>query len=184
MWFGALVDALDGNGTLPPLLVVITFDDGRENQYEFAYPVLRKLGFTATYFPFTHALGRNPRYFTWEQFQELQAAGMTIGSHTCLHVKVSKIRGAAQMKEEVEGSRQVLRERLGISVDCFAYPWGVASVTADSAIREAGYRATRSFSGGAWQHVGTIMRLPAVPVTEKRKWDRYAAARSVRRPVE
>ena len=86
MSFGALVDALDGKETLPPLPVVITFDDGRENKYEFAYPVLRKLGFTATFFPFTHALGRNPRYFTLEQLQELQAAGMTIGSHTCLHV--------------------------------------------------------------------------------------------------
>ena len=70
---GALVDALHGKGTLPPRAVVITFDDGRVNQYVNALPVLRKHGFTATFFPFTHAMDRNARYFTWAQLREMHS---------------------------------------------------------------------------------------------------------------
>ncbi|MBK7831763.1 MAG: polysaccharide deacetylase family protein [Gemmatimonadetes bacterium] len=73
--FTALVEALEGKRTLPPKAVVITFDDGRLNQYTNAIPVLKKLGFTATFFPFTHAMDRNPRYFSWAQLQGVAAGG-------------------------------------------------------------------------------------------------------------
>ena len=171
---GKLVDALEGKGTLPQPAVVITFDDGRVNQYEYAYPVLKKLGFTATFFPFTHAIGRNPRYFTWDQLKEMQAAGMTIGSHTNLHVKVSKIRDPKDWKVEIEGSRQVLREKLGSPVEFFAYPWGAVSTSGDSAVHAAGYRAARAFSGGGWNSRQHLIRLRAVPITENMKMFEHA----------
>lgn len=162
----ALMDALEGKRTLPSPAVVITFDDGRLNQYENAYPVLRKLGFTAAFFPFTHAIGRNPRYFTWAQLKEMQAAGMTIGSHTNLHVDVRRIKDAKTWNTEVVASRQLLQQKLGSSVDFFAYPFGGLSLTGDSVVKAAGYRAARAFSGGGWNKVGDRTRLHAVPMTE------------------
>ena len=74
------VAALSAGREPPDRSVVITFDDGRVNQYHNAVPVLKKLGFTATFFPFTHAMDKNPRYFTWAQLRELQQGGFTIGS--------------------------------------------------------------------------------------------------------
>ena len=162
----ALMDALEGKRALPAPAVVITFDDGRVNQYEFAYPVLRKLGFTATFFPFTHAIGRNPRYFNWAQLKEMQGAGMTIGSHTNLHVNVRNIKDAKQWNTEIVASRQLLQERLGSPIDFFAYPFGGLSVTGDSVVKAAGYRAARAFAGGGWNKVGNRTRLNAVPMTE------------------
>lgn len=163
---GTLVDALEKKCGVPERSVVITFDDGRVNQYQYAYPVLRKHGFTATFFPFTHAMNKNPRYFTWDQLREMQAAGMTIGSHTHLHVRVDKVRDPKVMHSEITGSREILQKQLGTSAEFFAYPFGAMSASGDSAIKAAGYRAARSFGGGAWNSVRDLPRLRAVPITE------------------
>ena len=166
---GALVEALEGKRSLPPKAVVITFDDGRVNQYHNAVPLLRKLGFTATFFPFTHAMDRNPRYFTWAQLRELQQAGFTIGSHTSLHVRVDKMRDA-KMHEEVTGSREALQKNLGAcATEYFSYPFGVLAPQGDSAVRAAGYRAARAYTGGPWNSIQNRWRLKAVPMTENMK---------------
>jgi len=168
--FTALVEALEGKRTLPPKSVVITFDDGRVNQLHSAVPVLRKLGFTATFFPFTHAMDRNPRYFTWAQLRELQQGGFTIGSHTSLHVRVDKMKDAKQMHEEVTGSREALQKNLGTSAtEYFSYPFGVLAPQGDSAVRAAGYRAARAYTGGPWNSIHNRWRLKAVPMTENMK---------------
>lgn len=163
---GALVDALEEKCAVPERSVVITFDDGRVNQYEFAFPVLKKHGYTATFFPFTHAMNRNPRYFTWNQLREMQHAGMTIGSHTHLHVRVDKVRDPKVMHDEITGSRQILRKQLASPTDFFAYPFGAMSPSGDSAVKAAGYRAARSFGGGVWNSARDLPRLRAIPVTE------------------
>lgn len=165
-----LVEALEGRRTLPPRAVVLTFDDGRVNQYQRAFPVLKRLGFTATFFPFTHAMDRNPRYFTWAQLREMQQAGMTIGSHTSLHVRVDRMPDAAQMNTEVTGSRARLVEKLGPAAgEFFSYPFGALHARGDSAVRAAGYRAARAYVGGPWNAPRDRWRLRAVPVTEDMK---------------
>lgn len=168
--FGDLVDALEGTRTLPARAVVITFDDGRLNQRQHAVPVLRTHGFTATFFPFTHAMDRNPRYFTWAQFRELQAEGHLIGSHTSLHVRVDRMKDAQQMHAEVTGSRERLREKLGEpATRYFSYPFGALAPAGDSAVRAAGYRAARAYAGGSWNSIRNRWRLNAVPMTENMK---------------
>lgn len=168
--FTALVEALEGKRTLPAKAVVITFDDGRVNQLQNAVPLLKKLGFTATFFPFTHAMDRNPRYFTWAQLRELQQAGFTIGSHTSLHVRVDKMKDAKQMHEEVTGSREALQKNLGATAtEYFSYPFGALAAAGDSAVRAAGYRAARAYTGGPWNSIHNRWRLRAVPVTENMK---------------
>lgn len=162
----ALIDALEGKTTLPARAVVITFDDGRVNQYVHAVPVLKQLCFTATLFPFTHAMDRNPRYFTWAQLRELQQAGMTIGSHTSLHVRVDRMADAKQMHAEVTGSRELLRAKLGSDGAFFSYPFGALAAVGDSAVHAAGYRAARAYGGGPWNSISDRWRLRSVPVTE------------------
>jgi peptidoglycan/xylan/chitin deacetylase (PgdA/CDA1 family) len=165
-----LVDALEGKGKLPPGAVVLTFDDGRVNQYVHAFPVLKAFGFTATFFPFTHAMDRNPRYFTWAQLGELMAAGMTVGSHTSLHTRVDRFKDAGQRQAEIVGSRELLVERLGARAGVFfSYPFGVLHASGDSAVRAAGYRAARAYTGGPWNRPGDKWRLRAVPMTEDMK---------------
>lgn len=162
----ALVDALSGKGTVPQPAVVLTFDDGRVNQYQYAFPVLKRFGYTATFFPFTHAIGHNARYFNWDQLLEMKNAGMTIGSHTNLHVRVDRIHDPATWHLEVEQSRTVLEQHLGSPIDFFSYPFGALAPAGDSAVRHAGYTAARAFTGGPWNRASDRWRLRAIPVTE------------------
>ena len=162
--FAALVDALEGRDTLPNRAVVITFDDGWENQYRHAFPILRRFGLTATFFVFTTPIGTDKKLMTWEQLRELQAAGMTIGSHTRTHPVLPDCHAA--LHNEVVMSRADIEQHLGRAPDFFAYPFGAWDSLSAASARTAGYRAARTYRGGAWNRLSDLYHLRAVPVTE------------------
>ena len=163
--FGALVDALERRDTvpLPNRAVVITFDDGWENQYRHAFPILRRFGLTATFFVFTTPIGTDGKLMTWEQLRDLQAAGMTIGSHTRTHPELPDYHAA--LHNEVAMSREDIKEHLGRAPDFFAYPFGAWDSLSAAAARAAGYRAARAYRGGAWNTRSDLYHLRAIPVT-------------------
>jgi peptidoglycan/xylan/chitin deacetylase (PgdA/CDA1 family) len=162
--FAALVDALEGRDTLPPRAVVLTFDDGWENQYHHAFPILRRFGFTATFFVFTAPIGKDGKVMTWEQLRALQAAGMTIGSHTRTHPILPDYHAA--LHNEVAMSRADIAEHLGRAPDFFAYPFGAWDAQSAAWARKAGYRAARTYRGGAWNAPSDLYHLRAIPVTD------------------
>jgi peptidoglycan/xylan/chitin deacetylase (PgdA/CDA1 family) len=58
--------ALDANDSLPPDAVVVTFDDGYDDNYRIAYPILRELGIPATFFVSTgHIDSGKPFGYDW-----------------------------------------------------------------------------------------------------------------------
>ena len=160
----ALVDALEGRDTLPSRAVVLTFDDGWENQYAHAFPILRRFGVTATFFVFTTPIGTDRKVMTWEQLRELQDAGMTIGSHTRTHPVLPDYHAA--LHNEVAMSREDIKEHLGRAPDFFAYPFGAWDSASAAWARTAGYRAARTYRGGAWNASSNLYHLRAVPVTD------------------
>ena len=159
-----LVDALDGRATIPEHAVVITFDDGWEDQYERAFPILRQLGLTATFFVYSAAISVDGASMTWEQVRELQDAGMTIGCHSRTHPMLTA--ADVNLHAEVETSREDIQRNLGTRPDLFAYPYGAWDARVADAVRAAGYRAARAFPGGAWNTPADLFALHAVLVTD------------------
>jgi peptidoglycan/xylan/chitin deacetylase (PgdA/CDA1 family) len=143
---------------------VLTFDDGWVNQFHHAFPILRHFGVTATFFVFTTPIGKDPKLMTWEQLRELQAAGMTIGSHTRTHPMLPDYHRA--LHNEVEMSRADIAQHLGRAPDFFAYPFGAWDSASAAWARTAGYRAARAYRGGAWNAPSDLYHLRAVPVTD------------------
>ncbi|WP_055745961.1 polysaccharide deacetylase family protein [Brevibacillus choshinensis] len=69
------------NHNAPLNSVVITFDDGNESFYTYAYPLLKQYGFPATNFIKVGFVGRRNK-FTWDQMREMKASKMSFFSHT------------------------------------------------------------------------------------------------------
>jgi peptidoglycan/xylan/chitin deacetylase (PgdA/CDA1 family) len=76
---------------------------------------------------------------TWPMIHEMRRGGFTIGSHTRSHVCLP-MENAADVKEELEGSKRALEAELGIPIDHFAYPGGQFTPAVVSALHDAGYR--------------------------------------------
>jgi peptidoglycan/xylan/chitin deacetylase (PgdA/CDA1 family) len=161
---GMLLDALQGQGGLPPRPVVITFDDGWLSQYEHALPVLEQMHFPATFFVITLQVGRGSMYMGVDDLKELQRAGMTIASHSRTHPNLTRV-SDAQLREEVLGSRQDLQKMLGAAPDLFAYPYGSWNKRVAAAVQAAGYRAARAYPGGAWNDATDRYALHSVLAT-------------------
>lgn len=156
----ALVDALTGGSPVPARSVVITFDDGWQTQFAHAFPVLVRMGYTATFFVFTAPIGRRSEFMTWKELQEMQAAGMTIGSHSRTHPYLNK---TPALKNELSGSRKDIERQIGTTPAFFAYPFGEKADSLKVAVRDAGYRAARGFGGGAWNSKENLLSLHSVP---------------------
>ena len=81
-----LYEALAGSGNLPENPVMITFDDGYEDNYTNAYPILKKYGFKATIFVVTGFLDKHKKgYLSWDEAREMNKNGINIESHTVNH---------------------------------------------------------------------------------------------------
>lgn len=120
----------------PDKLAVITFDDGYEDNYEYAFPVLKNFGIKASIFLTTGFIDgeidiakRDRTYnelqpLKWEQILEMKDSGIiTFGSHTHTHPILTEI-SLEDAEKEIVQSKNILEDKLGESAELFAYPLG------------------------------------------------------------
>ena len=138
---------------LPTKPVILSFDDGWKDQYEYAFPILKKRHNTATFFIFTNAVGR-PSFVTWGNLTEMLAAGMTVGDHSRSHPFLKRITDPSRLSDEISGSKRLLEERLGVPVAEFAYPFGQYDQAIVALVKQAGFRSAR----GDYWHGWTVGR--------------------------
>jgi len=133
-----------------PGAVAITFDDGFQNFFDDALPVLEQHRFSATVFVVTRFCGRSndwpsqPRHggipklelMSWEQVRQAARAGIGIGCHTATHPYLSRL-SASDLEDELQRSRAEIEQRTGVPVNVLAYPYGDAPLP----VREAAGRA-------------------------------------------
>lgn len=137
LFFTDLPDG-SGNNALPSKPVIITLDDGYEDNYTKAFPILKRTGMKATVFAITGNVGR-PNYLTWRQLRIMEASGaVDTESHTVTHPDLTKI-GTKEKAGELVKSRDTILRRLGHPSIAFAYPYGKYDQATVEAVRSAGY---------------------------------------------
>lgn len=124
--------------------IVITFDDGYESNYEYAFPLLKKYGMKANIFVITSSVGKKPglfSHFTWDQAKEMENSGLVrIYNHTTLH-KTADESTNDEFLESVREAQIDLDKNLGKrDIKAFAYPEGRYNDYLVAKLKEDGYK--------------------------------------------
>ena len=103
--------------------VIITFDDGYRDNYEAAFPILKKYKVKATIFMITGEIGKDG-FLTGSQIKELEKSGLVrVEPHTHNHTDLSKLT-VEQIYIQIEKSNAALKEITGRDHKVLAYPYG------------------------------------------------------------
>ena len=152
---------LDGEQEAPEKPILLTFDDGHESVYAYAYPLLEQYDLCAV----VNVVGEYAdayteqedhtiaySYLTWPQIGELAASGrVEIGNHSqALHDNRTRkgcriLPGedpdayAQMLREDTAACGEQIRERTGTAACVYAYPFGYRCQEARDVLVEMGY---------------------------------------------
>ncbi|MDP8265842.1 MAG: polysaccharide deacetylase family protein [Candidatus Aceula meridiana] len=135
-----IVAFLKGEKILPKHPVWVTFDDGYKDNYEVAYPILKKYGVPATFFVTTGFIDKKivpPEgiavnndvenlFMSWDEIKEMADSGFGIGAHTVNHKVLSSL-GEEAAEKEIAESKYEIEKKINKEVISFAYPKGKSS---------------------------------------------------------
>ena len=143
-----LISAMENGDPLPPRPVIITFDDGYQDVFTNAFPILDALDYDATVFIIGRQMGLKG-YLGNSELKELAAQGWQVGNHTYNH---HSLRSAGiNLELEIETSRTDLEKALAVPVCYFSFPYGLTSQYVARQVVEAGYTAAVGL-GGSYVH--------------------------------
>jgi len=147
-WHSYTISEMAKVESLPPKSFCITFDDGYEDNFTHAFPILQKYDFKATIYLVPHY-----EYNSWEDFEEgtfdkllnadqirqMQESGLIeFGSHTLNHKNLVTI-PAEEAQNEIKVSKEEVESIIGTECRAFAYPYGKYNEKIVKMAEDAGY---------------------------------------------
>jgi peptidoglycan/xylan/chitin deacetylase (PgdA/CDA1 family) len=160
-----LVGMVHSGQAVPANTVAITFDDGNEDNYTGAFPVLQGQQFPATFFV-SSDLVNTPGYVSTAQMQEMIDGGIEIGSHTRRHSYLPGL-SPDQQKDEIFESKRRLEEILGVEVAYFAYPSGGFTGGIKQMVKDAGYKGACTTNRGRDKFNRDVYELNRIRLSDK-----------------
>ena len=131
--------------------IAVTFDDGFQNFYDNAFPVLKKYNIPATVFITAGLLGKkanwpieddcedvNQRIMTQQQLIELSNYNIEFMSHTMSHADLAKL-DKYLLTRQLTRSKEILEQILDSRVNIISYPYGSYNLNVLISARKAGY---------------------------------------------
>ncbi|WP_371372140.1 polysaccharide deacetylase family protein [Sporomusa aerivorans] len=161
---------------LPPHPVILTFDDGYEDNCRVALPLLQERRMKATVFPIANWVGRENKWesfkhrptrtMNWDELRVWQAAGMEIGSHTLEHPFLTQC-DETRLQEELVESKKILENKLSTNIDFLCYPYGYFDDKTLIMAQQAGYKGALAIfeKTPVWRQ--EWFALPRIPVSSR-----------------
>jgi peptidoglycan/xylan/chitin deacetylase (PgdA/CDA1 family) len=136
--FDDMYRAFYAGEALPEKSVILTFDDGYVDNYQYAFPLLKKYNQKATFFVSTSYTDVNNRYMTKSQIKEMSEAGMDIESHIVNHADMA-IMPPEVLSKELTDSKRTLEKWTNRDIFFIAYPYGSYNQQVVNEAQKAGY---------------------------------------------
>ncbi|EAQ98257.1 polysaccharide deacetylase family protein [Congregibacter litoralis] len=183
-WHFAFMSDLQPPASLPAKTVILTFDDGYEDNLLNAAPVLERHDARATLYVVEDRFDRDwstskkahhdsgelmrEAKLSDEQLEQMIASGRwELGGHTRTHANLSTL-DADQRKTEIGAARESLARRFAVPVDSFAYPFGIYGAEDVAAARAAGFSTAVTTEEGIPEDISAqAMELPRIKVSGK-----------------
>jgi peptidoglycan/xylan/chitin deacetylase (PgdA/CDA1 family) len=130
---------------LPRKSLVLSFDDGYRAFLQYAYPILKELGFTATLFVYTDYIGAGANALSWAELKKLAGEGLDIEAHSKSHgnmrraVSESADEYAKRLAAELNVPKDLFSKNLGYTPEILAYPYGSQDDVVVQRTKERGY---------------------------------------------
>lgn len=144
--------------------VVITLDDGYEDNFIYAYPVFKKFGFAAIVFLPTDYMGRKG-FLNWGQIRVMSKNKISFGGHTRTHLYLGDVSDVRVLWDEIAGSKKAIEQEMGAPADYFCYPVGGFNEKVKEIVRQSGYKGACTTNRGSDRFNGNIYELGRVKVT-------------------
>jgi len=172
--------------------LAVTFDDGYRSVIERGFPILERLGMPGTVFvPSEYASSPDPRFWagtgherwfggpheaelgglSWQELQQLMAAGWEVGSHTRSHPHLTTLDDVA-LQEELLGSRRECERSMGAPCRSLSYPYGDLDDRVIRIASQAGYRFGATLPR-RFPRTPTALRWPRVGIYRPDGWLRF-----------
>lgn len=145
--------------------VVVTFDDGYEDNYTHAFPILKKYNIPATIFMISDSIDR-PGYLTLAEMKEMDVSVIDFGSHTHRHVYLPQA-GTESQRDEIINSKKILEEKLGHRIDYLAYPFGGFNKEVKALVKETGYKGACTTNRGRHKFNDDVYELKRIKFVNK-----------------
>jgi peptidoglycan/xylan/chitin deacetylase (PgdA/CDA1 family) len=159
---------------LSPTMIAISFDDGYQDFYTHAFPILQQYSIPATVFLPTSFIDKISKYeqvlpqsefLLWDQIREMQQNGISFGSHTVSHTSLTRLT-QQQIQNELEYSKARIESETNVSIKGFAYPYGT-------------FRDTDSKIGNLIANSGYSWAVTSISGINNTKSDLFALRRTV-----
>ena len=169
-------------------LAFLTFDDGYEDNFTQAFPLLQAYGLGAIIFLVPYYVDRRAAFdwpdiddvrraypavtrpMTWAMIEQMAGHGIEFGSHTWSHGQLDEF-GDEALAQDLSDSRAAIKARVG-RCDSIAFPRACTSQRVLAAAAAAGYSFAFTIPAGR-QKVVTAMSIPRIAVDHRDRGLRF-----------
>lgn len=152
--------------------LMLTFDDGYQDNYEIVYPLLKKYNFFAVIFLVIDLIGKE-NYLTWNQIKEMSSSGLIVfGSHTLSHPNLIDL-GEAELTDELTKSNEIIERELGKSCLVFSYPRGYYNKKVLENVKNNGYSLAFTVKEGNFNGKGSPYEIPRLSIDKSTTWSQF-----------
>lgn len=170
-----LIEKIKRGEKIPPKTIAITIDDGYEDSYLNAFPILKKHSFPSAIFVITDVIGKlrmtskgtSMNMLGWSQIEEMAKSGLIeFYPHSHTHPKLDVILPELAEKE-IFLSKDILEQGLHKKLPIFAYPYGRHNAEIINILKRRAFEAAFTVETGRVQAGDDLLRLKRNSIDSK-----------------